>query len=94
MKWQSQRRKVEALSAQASLLSVQSHILKQELHDRAIEQLRKPEAMVWAFAAGVFWIENPAAKRLGSAQSLLKLVSTAAYILRLLGIPLPARPPF
>ncbi len=94
MKWLSQRRKVEALSAQASLLSVESRALKQQLHDRATAQLRRPETLIWAFAAGVFWISNPVTRRLGRIQSLLKFASTSSYILKLLGIPLPLRLPF
>jgi|GEM_PF-3524570 len=91
MKWLSQQRKVEALSVQASLLSVQSHALKQELHCRTIEQLRKPATLIVAFAAGVLWITTPADKRQGRIKRLLKFASTSSYIFRLLGIPLPMR---
>lgn len=94
MKWLSQRNKVEALSIRASLLSVESRALKQQLHDKAIARLRRPETLIWAFAAGVFWISNPVTKRLGRTQSLLRFVSTSTYILKLLGIPLPLRTRF
>lgn len=94
MKWLSQRRKVEALSSQATLLAVQSRVLKQELHDRTIERMKRPETLIWAFAAGVIWISNPATKRLGRAKTLLKFASTSSYIMKLLGIPLPMRSPF
>lgn len=91
MKWLSQRRKVEALSLKASLLSIQSHALKQELHHRTIEQLRKPATLIVAFAAGAMWIATPADKRDGRIKRLLKFASTSSYIFRVLGIPLPMR---
>lgn len=94
MKWLSQRRKVEALSSQASLLSVQSHALKQQLRTETIEHLRSPAIMAWAFAAGVFWFASPATKRFGRVQKLMKLATTSSYIFKLLGIPLPMKSPF
>ena len=94
MKWQGQRRKVKTLSLQASLLAVESRALKRELHDKTIAQLQRPVTLIWAFVAGVFWISNPATKRLGRVQSLLKVASISSSILKLLGIPLPLRPPF
>ena len=94
MKWQNQRKKVEALSLQATLLSAHSDALKMQLHERTIEQLKKPETLIWAFAAGVFWYASPATKRVGRAQTVLRFASTSSYILKLLGVPLPVRPPF
>lgn len=92
MKWQSQRRKVEALASQATQLSRESQVLKQELRDKTIAQLRRPETLVLAFAAGVIWMSNPATKHLGRAQTVLRFVSTSSSILRLMGIPLPVKP--
>lgn len=93
MKWLNQHRKVEMLSLKASELSAQSNLLQHQIHDKAIAQLKKPETLIWAFAAGVFWVSTAPESRMGKARSMVKWVNTANLVLKLFGIPVPVRPP-
>ena len=54
MKWLKQQRKVALLSARATQRAQQAELLKHEIHDRVMYQLRQPETLTWAFAAGAF----------------------------------------
>lgn len=92
MKWLKQQQKVEALSLRASNLSIESHILQQQLHDQTIAQLKRPENLIWPFAAGLFLMAAPPGHRIDRAQSLVRTASAASFILKLFGIPIPFKP--
>ena len=92
MKWLKQQRKVDELSKQASVLAAESQLIGERLHDQTLAQLRRPEVLILAFTAGVFWMATPPEKRAHRVQSLTRFASSTSFILKLFGIPLPFKP--
>lgn len=92
MKWLKQQRKVETLSRQASVLAAESKLTGQQLHAQTMARLKRPETLIWAFAAGAFWMATPPGNRLSRAQSLTRFATTTSFVLKLFGIPQPFKP--
>jgi len=85
MIWLSQQRKVDALSARASVRARQAARFRLKIHLWRIRAIRQPETLAWAFAVGALVGAGADPKEVRRTKTLLRWLNFASTVWGVLG---------